>query len=119
MQATLASINAINVIVKSELLFADKARAKTNDGLDIKVVYGGALGGMKENFEAIMANRLEFAQANNAFLGEAVDGPNTFTGTSVEVRMPRPVREILDAILHEGFEQHYALVWHDVRQELV
>ena len=25
--------------------------------------------------------------------GEAVDGPNTFTGTSVEVRMQRPVRE--------------------------
>ena len=38
MQATLASINAINVIVKSELLFADKTRAKTNGGLDIKVV---------------------------------------------------------------------------------
>jgi TRAP-type C4-dicarboxylate transport system substrate-binding protein len=90
MQATLASINAISVIVKSELLFADKARAKTNGGLDIKVVYGGALGGMKENFEVIMANSLEFAQVNNAFLGEAVDGPNTFTGTSVEVRMQSP-----------------------------
>jgi len=34
MQATLASINAINVIVKSELLFADKVRAKTNGKSD-------------------------------------------------------------------------------------
>jgi TRAP-type C4-dicarboxylate transport system substrate-binding protein len=42
------------VIVKSALLFADRVRAKTNGGLDIKVVYGGALGGKKENFEAIM-----------------------------------------------------------------
>jgi L-fucose isomerase-like protein len=51
--------------------------------------------------------------------GEAVDGPNTFTGTSVEVRMQRPVREILEAMLYEGFEHHYAVVWQDVRQELV
>ncbi len=51
--------------------------------------------------------------------GEAVDGPNTFTGTSVEVQMQRPVREILDAMLYEGFEHHYALVWRDVRRELM
>ena len=78
MQATLASVNAINVIVKSELLFADKVRAKTNGGLDIKVVYGGALGGMKENFEAIMANNLELAQVNNAFLGTLYSGTMLF-----------------------------------------
>ena len=77
-QATLASVNAINVIVKSELLFADKVRAKTNGGLDIKVVYGGALGGMKENFEAIMANNLELAQVNNAFLGTLYSGTMLF-----------------------------------------
>ncbi len=50
--------------------------------------------------------------------GEAVDGPNTFQGTSVEVRTERPVREILDAILTRGFEHHYALVWQDVSREL-
>ena len=33
--------------------------------------------------------------------------------------MQRPVRELLEGILYEGFEHHYALVWHDVRQELV
>lgn len=77
-EATLASVNAINVIVKSELLFADKVRAKTNGTLDIKVVYGGALGGMKENFEAIMANNLELAQVNNAFLGTLYPGTMLF-----------------------------------------
>jgi len=51
--------------------------------------------------------------------GEAVDGPNTFQGTSVEVRMHRPVREILDTILTSGFEHHYALVWQDVGRELI
>jgi L-fucose isomerase-like protein len=51
--------------------------------------------------------------------GEAVDGPNTFTGTSVEVRMQPPVRELLDAMLYAGFEHHYALVWQDVRRELM
>jgi hypothetical protein len=51
--------------------------------------------------------------------GEAVDGPNTFTGTSVEVRIKRPVRELLEEMLYQGFEHHYALVWQDVRQELV
>lgn len=50
--------------------------------------------------------------------GEAVDGPNTFQGTSVEVRMPRPVRATLDAILASGFEHHYALVWQDIGCEL-
>ncbi len=50
--------------------------------------------------------------------GEAVDGPNTFQGTSVEVRMQRPVRDILDRILRAGFEHHYAIVWQDVSREL-
>ncbi len=48
-----------------------------------------------------------------------MDGPNTFTGTSVEVRVQRPVREILDAMLYQGFEHHYALVWQDVQRELM
>ncbi len=50
--------------------------------------------------------------------GEAVDGPNIFQGTSVEVRMARPVRSTLDTILRLGFEHHYALVWQDVTREL-
>jgi L-fucose isomerase-like protein len=50
--------------------------------------------------------------------GEAVDGPNTFQGTSVEVKLNGPVRETLDRILASGFEHHYALVWQDVTREL-
>jgi L-fucose isomerase-like protein len=50
--------------------------------------------------------------------GEAVDGPNTFQGTSVEVRVSRPVREVLNSVLTSGFEHHYALVWQDVSREL-
>jgi len=37
----------------------------------------------------------------------------------VEVRIKRPVRDFLEEMLYQGFEHHYALVWHDVRQELV
>jgi hypothetical protein len=48
-----------------------------------------------------------------------VDGPNTFTGTSVEVRIKRPVRELLEEMLYQGVEHHYAVVWQDMRQELV
>lgn len=77
-EATLASVNAINIIVKSELLLAQRVAEKTNGGLTIKVVYGGALGGMKENFEAIMAGNLEMAQVNNAFLGTLYPGTMLF-----------------------------------------
>lgn len=50
--------------------------------------------------------------------GEALDTPNRFWGTSVEVRVARPVDEILDAIFRGGFEHHYSLVWADVTREL-
>jgi len=50
--------------------------------------------------------------------GEALDGPNSFQGTSVEVRLERPVREVLDAVIYGGFEHHYGLVWADVAGEL-
>lgn len=77
-EATLASVNAVNIIVKGEMLFAQKVGEKTNGNLVIKVVYGGALGGMKENFEAIMAGNLELAQVNNAFLGTLYPGTMLF-----------------------------------------
>lgn len=51
--------------------------------------------------------------------GEALDEPNRFRGTSVEVRVGRPVQEILDAVMYGGFEHHYAVVWADVAAELV
>jgi L-fucose isomerase-like protein len=50
--------------------------------------------------------------------GEALDEPNRFWGTSVEVRLTRPVGEVLDAVIYGGYEHHYGLVWADVEPEL-
>jgi hypothetical protein len=50
--------------------------------------------------------------------GEALDEPNRFWGTSIEVRMEQPVQEVLDRVVSSGFEHHYALVWQDVTGEL-
>ena len=67
--ATLATVNApAFLIVRAESLFTQKVREKTGGGLTINVVASGALGGQKENFEAVMAGNLEMAQFNNAIL---------------------------------------------------
>ena len=68
-QASLASPNAPEQIhVRAGYLFVKKVAEKTNGGLTIQILHSGQLGGMKENFEAIMAGNLEMAQVNNAFL---------------------------------------------------
>jgi len=64
-----------------------------------------------------------FGQTGNGFRmlllrGEALDTPNRFRGTSVEVRITQPVQRILDFLMTSGFEHHYALVWKDVAEEL-
>jgi len=51
--------------------------------------------------------------------GEALDTPNRFWGTSVEVRMERPVQDVLDTVIYHGFEHHFSLVWKDVAAELL
>jgi len=51
--------------------------------------------------------------------GEALDTPNRFWGTSVEVRMEGPVQDVLDTVICNGFEHHFSLVWKDVAAELV
>jgi len=79
MQASLAAVNPPDVIlVRGFSLFAKKVAEKTNNGLMIKVAPSGQLGGMKENFEAIMAGTLETAQVNNAFLGTLYPGTQLF-----------------------------------------
>ena len=78
-QASLAAVNPPDVIlVRGYSLFAQKVAEKTNNGLMIKVAPSGQLGGMKENFEAIMAGTLELAQVNNAFLGTLYPGTQLF-----------------------------------------
>lgn len=51
--------------------------------------------------------------------GEALDRPNRFAGTSVDVRLEKPVREALENVIYGGFEHHFSLVWKDVATELV
>ena len=51
--------------------------------------------------------------------GEALDTPNRFTGTSVEVRLEKPAPEVLNAVIYGGFEHHFSLVWKDIAAELV
>ncbi|MDR1317320.1 MAG: L-fucose/L-arabinose isomerase family protein [Spirochaetales bacterium] len=50
--------------------------------------------------------------------GEAVDVPNPFTGVSVEVRFQSDVRKLLDTVIYEGYEFHYAIVWADIVKHL-
>jgi L-fucose isomerase-like protein len=51
--------------------------------------------------------------------GEALDTPNRFTGTSVEVRLEQPAQTVLDKVIYGGFEHHFSLVWKDIAAELV
>lgn len=53
------------------------------------------------------------------FRGETLDTPNRFTGTSVEIRLEKPVQEALDTVIYGGFEHHFSLVWKDIAAELV
>ena len=50
--------------------------------------------------------------------GEALDTPNRFTGTSVEVRPEKSAQAVLDTVISGGFEHHFSLVWKDVAAEL-
>ncbi|WP_311775147.1 hypothetical protein [Alkalihalobacillus sp. TS-13] len=51
--------------------------------------------------------------------GNALDTPQRFNGTSVEVQLETDVNKTLYQIMEEGFEPHYALVYDDVAEELV
>ncbi|TXC82200.1 hypothetical protein FS935_21105 [Metabacillus litoralis] len=51
--------------------------------------------------------------------GEALDVEQPFSGTSVEVALPKDVTETLYSLMESGFEPHYALVYDDVAQELL
>lgn len=53
------------------------------------------------------------------FRGEALDTPNRFTGTSVDVRLERPVQQAIETVIYGGFEHHFSLVWKDIAAELV
>ena len=50
--------------------------------------------------------------------GEVLDRPQQFAGTSGEVRLGGNAREIVQALMLEGFEPHYAIVYADIAEEL-
>ncbi|MFC4736847.1 L-fucose/L-arabinose isomerase family protein [Bacillus daqingensis] len=52
------------------------------------------------------------------FKGEALDVPQRFDGTTVEVAVKQPVQQVMQTLMEEGFEPHYALVHADVTNEI-
>lgn len=50
--------------------------------------------------------------------GEAVETKRSTRGAMVNVRVAKPVREMLDFIFESGVPHHYALVWQDVADQM-
>ena len=50
--------------------------------------------------------------------GEAVDMDRYTRGIMANVKVQRPVREVVERIMEEGIPHHYSLVWADVADEL-
>jgi len=68
-EASLATVNSPDFFMtRAWEVLAERVNKRTNGGLKINIVAGGALGGQKENFEAIRAGNLEMAQTNNVNL---------------------------------------------------
>lgn len=51
--------------------------------------------------------------------GKALDTPQRFNGTSVEVELETDIQETLYSLMDHGFEPHYALVYDDVVEEII
>lgn len=50
--------------------------------------------------------------------GRALETPQRFNGTSVEVKLDTPITDTVQNLMEEGFEPHYGLVYADVTKEL-
>lgn len=50
--------------------------------------------------------------------GTALDEPQKFWGTSVEVGFGQPVLPLFEKLMKSGFEPHYSLVYADIREEM-
>jgi len=51
--------------------------------------------------------------------GKALNTPQRFNGTSVEVKLETNIITTLDRLMEQGFEPHYALVYDDVVDRLI
>ena len=52
-------------------------------------------------------------------LGRAVEPAPALSGTHVSVRFEYPVQAVLDAILAQGFAQHFSIVYEDIKAEII
>lgn len=50
--------------------------------------------------------------------GEAVKTPMLLRGNPSRVKLDAPVQKVLDTIIEQGFEHHYATIYSDIRAEL-
>ncbi|GIP31557.1 hypothetical protein [Paenibacillus sp. J2TS4] len=50
--------------------------------------------------------------------GDALDEPQKFWGTSVEVGFRQPVVPLMKELMRQGFEPHYSLVYADINEEM-
>jgi len=77
--------------------------------------------GLKPGTVTLM--RLSYTKADGfrilVMRGKALDTPQPFHGTSVEVELETNINETLYSLMDEGFEPHYALVYADVVDELI
>lgn len=50
--------------------------------------------------------------------GEAVKGDPTLRGTSIKIKFYQPVKKIKDVLFKDGVENHFAIVYGDIRDQL-
>ncbi|WP_144938431.1 L-fucose/L-arabinose isomerase family protein [Paenibacillus sp. 32O-W] len=50
--------------------------------------------------------------------GEALDEPQKFWGTSVEVGFRQPILPLMKQLMKQGFEPHYSIVYADISEEM-
>ncbi len=56
---------------------------------------------------------------SDSLVTDAEDAGRLAAGTSVDIRLEKPVQEALDTVIYGGFEHHFSLVWKDITAELV
>jgi len=51
--------------------------------------------------------------------GEAIKSNNGFNGTSMNVRFKQNIKTVMDSIIANGFEHHFAVCYGDIEKELI
>lgn len=91
-----------------------RAGGHPNNGLGLTLEFGLKPG-------PVTICRLSYSASRYRLLiiaAEALDAPQRFHGTTVEVRLPGEARARVTELMRAGFEPHYALVHADIASEL-